>query len=164
MILLTKAIGTGVISTAFKRGIESPAHVERSHRLHAHAEPRRRRSHGADLEVHGCHRHHRDSVCWATRERWRWPARGGKGGHARNRRRQVRFFDGAVEYARAGAIPTGLKNNREFIESCVERMVSLRGSLLYDPQTSGGLLLSMTEKAAVRSIFENIRRLMSLAA
>jgi selenide, water dikinase len=53
---------------------------------------------------------------------------------------------GAVEYARAGAQPGGLRNNREFAGSCVSISRSIAGemeALLYDPQTSGGLLISI---------------------
>jgi len=58
----------------------------------------------------------------------------------------VRFLDGALEYAHAGAIPGGLINNRDFVASCVEG--SGFDELLYDPQTSGGLLAALSEKDA----------------
>src|SRR5579871_6290650 len=58
--------------------------------------------------------------------------------------RAVQFLPGAIEYARAGAIPGGLKNNREFAASCVEGQSEV-DDLLYDPQTSGGLLISIGE-------------------
>ncbi len=143
VLVLTKKIGTGVISTALKREIAEEAHVEESiqsmltlNRAAAEAMAR--------LEVH--------SVTDIT----------GFGllGHAREMARasgvtieidskQVQFLAGAVEYARAGAIPGGLKNNREFVASCVEGSSEF-DDLLYDPQTSGGLLLSMPEPHAVR--------------
>jgi selenide,water dikinase len=64
---------------------------------------------------------------------------------------RVRFLDGAVEYARAGAIPGGLKNNRDYAGSCVSLEISFDREiqdLLYDPQTSGGLLISLSIEAA----------------
>jgi selenide,water dikinase len=48
---------------------------------------------------------------------------------------------------RLGAIPGGLKNNREFAASCVEGASDV-DDLLYDPQTSGGLLISLSERDA----------------
>jgi selenide,water dikinase len=59
----------------------------------------------------------------------------------------VRFLPGAVDYARQGAIPGGLKNNREFATASVEGQSEL-DDLLYDPQTSGGLLIALPESDA----------------
>ena len=61
------------------------------------------------------------------------------------------FLPGALDYARAGAIPGGLKNNREFASCDVEIARELDPAvenLLYDPQTSGGLLISLPERDA----------------
>jgi selenide,water dikinase len=63
----------------------------------------------------------------------------------------VRFLPGAVEYAREGAIPGGLKNNREFASAVVAAQRDMPAEiqdLLYDPQTSGGLLISLPEADA----------------
>jgi selenide,water dikinase len=61
----------------------------------------------------------------------------------------VRFLPGALDYARQGALPGGLKNNREFASGSVEG-ASEFDDLLYDPQTSGGLLISLPEADAVQ--------------
>jgi selenide,water dikinase len=63
----------------------------------------------------------------------------------------LRFLPGALDYARQGAIPGGLKNNREFASCAVESARDLPGELmdlLYDPQTSGGLLIALPERDA----------------
>jgi selenide,water dikinase len=59
---------------------------------------------------------------------------------------RLRFLPGAEEYARAGAVPGGLTNNREFASGAVECERALPREiedLLYDPQTSGGLLFTL---------------------
>ena len=58
----------------------------------------------------------------------------------------IQYLPGAVDYARQGAVPGGLKNNREFASCVVETRRELAPeieALLYDPQTSGGLLISL---------------------
>src|SRR6266567_3024401 len=67
----------------------------------------------------------------------------------------IRFLPGAVEYARAGAIPGGLRNNKEFASSAVELARQIPDeieNLLYDPQTSGGLLIALPEADAAKLV------------
>ncbi|MDN5334849.1 MAG: selenide, water dikinase [Sphaerochaeta sp.] len=66
---------------------------------------------------------------------------------------QIPIFEEALEYAYMGLNPEGLYSNRDYLEEKVLRETTLRQEyldLLYDPQTSGGLLLSMAEADAVR--------------
>jgi selenide,water dikinase len=140
-LLLTKRIGTGVISTALKRGIAKEEHVEAS--IESMLTLNRRACEAMlAFEVHGC----TDVTGF------------GLIGHAREvalasgvtieiEAKAVRFLAGAVDYARLGAIPGGLKNNREFASPCVEGQSEF-DDLLYDPQTSGGLLISLPEADA----------------
>lgn len=140
VLVLTKLLGTGVLSTALKRGalaeaglraaIDSMSMLNRKaceialgFRVHA----------ATDITGFGLLGHAREM------------ALASKAGLEIDHRR-LQFLPGAVEAARAGHQPGGLKNNREFA-SC---SVSIRGplpaeieALLYDPQTSGGLLLSV---------------------
>jgi selenide,water dikinase len=69
-----------------------------------------------------------------------------------------------VEYANQGAISGGLKNNREFASPCVEGGSAV-DDLLYDPQTSGGLLISLPEAdaAAMERLFNEAYRVGSVA-
>jgi selenide,water dikinase len=57
------------------------------------------------------------------------------------------FLPGALEAAKAGQIPGGLKNNREFVGQCAEFASSVppeHRDLFFDPQTSGGLLIAIS--------------------
>jgi selenide,water dikinase len=59
---------------------------------------------------------------------------------------RVPLLDGALECVRAGHVPGGLKNNRDFAECMVEYDDGVPDdlrSLLFDPQTAGGLLISV---------------------
>jgi len=60
---------------------------------------------------------------------------------------RVPLLHGALECVRAGYIPAGLKNNRDFAECIVDYDNGVPDdvkALLYDPQTAGGLLMSVT--------------------
>jgi selenide, water dikinase len=65
------------------------------------------------------------------------------------------LLPGALDAVRAGMIPGGLKNNRDFIGDCVEFAESVpeeNRAILFDPQTSGGLLIAVapqSEKTAL---------------
>ena len=144
-LLFTKRLGTGVIATALKRGIAAAMHVEES--IRSMLELNRRAAEAMrGLEVHAC-----TDVSGF-----------GLIGHAREMAlasevtleidaARVEFLSGALDYARQGALPSGLKNNREFASCAVEMARELPPeveSLLHDPQTSGGLLISLPESEA----------------
>lgn len=144
-LVFTKRLGTGVVSTALKKGmahqIDVEASIESMLRLN-------RKACEAMLayDVHGC----TDITGF------------GLIGHAREMAAaskvtleievdRVRFLPGALQYARQGALPGGLKNNRDFHSCAVEVARTLPEeveSLLYDPQTSGGLLIALPEQDA----------------
>jgi selenide, water dikinase len=142
-LVFTKRIGTGVISSALKKGIAREADVDTAVRSMLKLN---RETCEAMLafDVHGC----TDVTGF------------GLIGHAREMAlaskvtleidpRNLRFLPGAVEYAKQGAISGGLNNNREFAASCVEGTSEFE-DLLYDPQTSGGLLIALSEHDAAR--------------
>jgi len=144
-LLLTKALGTGVIATAIKKEkaqaewiAAATASMTTLNRAAAEAL--------ASFEVHaltditgfGLIGHARE-VALASSVSLRLEVA------------RVPLLAGALECARAGFIPGGLKANREFAEC----LVSYEGAvpedvknLLFDPQTAGGLLIAVAPKDA----------------
>jgi len=146
-LLFTKQLGTGVITTALKRGIANEAHVQAA--IDSMLLLNRRACEAMlEFEVHGC----TDVTGF------------GLIGHAREMAiasgvtleidtAAVRFLPGALDYARQGALPGGLRNNREYASGAVavaREIPAAVESLLYDPQTSGGLLISIADKDAAQ--------------
>ena len=141
VLVLSKKIGTGVISTALKQNIARESDVEAS--IESMATLNRAVCEAMlQFDVHGC----TDVTGFGLIGHAREMALG-SGVTLEIDSRAVQFLPGAVEYARQGAIPGGLKNNREFASSCVEGASDV-DDLLYDPQTSGGLLISLPERDA----------------
>ncbi len=76
---------------------------------------------------------------------------GNSGVAARLDSRSVPCFPDAVRLASKGYNPGGLERNREHYSSCVTidtAVPSAFHDLLYDPQTSGGLLMSVSRRKA----------------
>ena len=149
VLVFTKRLGTGIIQTALKRGIAQPDHVEVSiasmqtlNRAAAEAL--------AEHDIHAC----TDVTGFGLLGHLRELALA-SGVSCEIETAAVQFLPGAVEYARQGAIPGGLKNNRSFFECDVAGADSLAEetvNLLYDPQTSGGLLAALPEDAAAEVV------------
>lgn len=144
-LVFTKKIGTGIIATALKRGMAAAEHVEAA--IESMLTLNRRACEAMlAFDVHAC-----TDVSGF-----------GLLGHAREMAvasdvtleigaRTVPFLPGAVEYARLGTLPGGLKNNREFVSPAVEGSSEF-DDLLYDPQTSGGLLIALPEADATQLV------------
>ena len=73
---------------------------------------------------------------------------------------RIPFLSGAIECIRAGYIPGGLNNNRDFAECLVEYDADIPAdvrALLFDPQTAGGLLISVASEDADHLIESLVR-------
>jgi selenide,water dikinase len=143
-LLFTKGIGTGVISTAIKKGKAEPAWIEAAVRsmttLNRRAaevisEGEFRVNAMTDVTGFGLIGHARE-MALASDVSLRISAS------------HVPLLEGALECVRSGFIPGGLKNNRDFAECLVEYDAEVPEdvrALLFDPQTAGGLLIATPE-------------------
>jgi len=157
-LLFTKSLGTGVISTAIKKGTaeaswiasaiqsmttlnKTASEVLCSAGAPAREKPERFEVHSlTDVTGFGLIGHAREMALASTVS--------------------LRFFagkipvmEGALECIRAGNIPGGLNANREFAECLVDYGDGIRDemkTLLFDPQTAGGLLISVAGADASR--------------
>jgi selenide, water dikinase len=149
-LLFTKALGTGVISTAIKKGEAKEdwiaAAVKSMTTLNKSAAEVISEAISKDFEVHAL----TDVTGF------------GLIGHAREmalasnvsfvfHSASIPVLPGALNCIHAGYIPGGLKANRDFAECLVGYDPSVPEdlrTLLFDPQTAGGLLISVSAKNA----------------
>lgn len=144
-LILTKRLGTGVISTAIKQQRASAASVS------AAVESMLTLNRAASEVALGFEiRSATDVTGFGLLGHAREMAAGSKVSlildHAR-----VEFLPEALDDSRHGFLPGGLKRNIEFIAGCVEFADAIPEevrNLLFDPQTSGGLLLSVAAQDA----------------
>lgn len=152
-LVLTKPLGTGVISTAIKAGLAPPVLVDSVTRLMAQLN-RRAAEIMTDYAVHACTDitgfgligHLSEMVV-------------GSGCSAVVDTARVPVIAEALSFADMGLIPAGAFKNKSFREGMVHTEPGVPRSLqdlLYDPQTSGGLLISVA-RADVQALESALR-------
>ena len=141
-LLFTKALGTGVISTAIKKGVAKQAWIDAA--VASMTTLNKKAAEviiGTPFAVHGLTDvtgfgmiGHAREVALASKISLRLYAG------------RIPLLEGALDCVRAGHIPGGLKANREFAECVVDYEDGVSEeikTLLFDPQTAGGLLISV---------------------
>jgi selenide, water dikinase len=156
VLVLTKPLGTGVLATALKQGRALQEHMGRA--IASMACLNRQAAAALEETAAGAARGDGTGPIHAVTDITGF----GLLGHAREmavasgvsfemEHGQIGLLDGALEAARGGYLAGGLKNNREFVGPCVEfgpTVAEVFRNLLFDPQTSGGLLASIAPDAA----------------
>jgi selenide,water dikinase len=153
VLLLTKPIGTGILSTAIKGGLAGSEIEERItevmvtlNKLAAEVMDDIRSRTGMEDAVHACtditgfgllgHLHEMLEASDVS---------------ARLFGRQVPVLDRTEEFARMGIVPAGAHSNRKHFGQWIANRTEASADLevrLSDPQTSGGLLIAVTPGAA----------------
>jgi len=145
VLLLSKPIGTGIVTTAGKQGTVEPGHLQTAvewmkalnrHSLH---QARELGAHAAtDITGYGLLGH-------------AWEMAQASGLRLRIRAGAVPLLPGVLEYAARGVYSGGGHRNLRYFGPRVQIDESLPEPLrlaLFDPQTSGGLLLAVPPQAA----------------
>lgn len=144
-LILSKRLGTGVITTALKRDLAAPVHLEAAvdsmsrlnsiaaelaqrHGVHAMTDVT-----GFGLVGHGLEMAKLSGVAF------------------RLNMNAIALLPGTVEYARQGVFPGGMARNRDYYSAWLSidgPLADYEHGLLFDPQTSGGLLMSVAAERA----------------
>jgi len=162
VLLLTKSLGTGVISTALKNGRDEKVSLEAA--IASMAQLNRAAAEGlraletqagkdcvhavTDVTGFGLLGHAREMALGD-------PASGIAPVAIEIVAADAPLLPGAFDAARQGMISGGLKNNREFLGDCVEfaaQVTEENRALLFDPQTSGGLLIALAPEQEVSAV------------
>jgi selenide,water dikinase len=152
VLLFTKALGTGVISTALKRERASRESVDAANasmtqlnRAGAEALREAEAKLGGDC-IHAVTDVTGFSLLGHAREMALGdPSNGISPVSFEIDHTAFRILPGALDAAREGMIPGGLVNNRNFVGDCVPEEYR---AILFDPQTAGGLLIAIKESAS----------------
>jgi selenide,water dikinase len=163
VLLLTKSIGTGVLSTALKKDRSAPASLQAAiasmselnraasealDELQEQAGPAQPIHAVTDVTGFGLLGHAREMALGN-------PERGIEAVSLEIEHSAISYLPGAIDAAREGFIPGGLKNNRDFIGDSVGFAPNIPQEyrdLLFDPQTSGGLLIAISPEFAPAAI------------
>lgn len=149
LLILTKPIGTGILNTAAKAGLTEDstnrAMVNAMTQLNKYAYRVMKR-----YPVHACTDVTGFGLLGHTYEM------------AEGSGKTIEIFSSAIsilpeaeEFAKEGIIPAGAYDNRNYLKNLVEEQPGISLSkmdLLYDPQTSGGLLIALEEKEAEKLV------------
>jgi selenide,water dikinase len=163
VLIVTKPLGTGVITTALKKDQATPPSLEAAvlamttlnraaaaalaelaengpDRVHEGAEAKRSPVHAVtDVTGFGVLGHAREMALGD-------PPRGIEAVSFEIDHTAFNYLPGAIEAARDGHLSGGLKNNRAFVADCAAFTAQVPQELqdlLFDPQTSGGLLAAI---------------------
>jgi selenide,water dikinase len=157
-LLFTKALGTGAISTAIKKNAAKQSWIDA-----AVASMTMLNKKAAEVITGATTDDQPTTSCRFSVHAMTDVTGFGLIGHARElalaSKVSLRFFanripllDGALECIRAGYVPGGLKANREFAECMVSYEDGISDEIktvLFDPQTAGGLLISVAQQDSV---------------
>jgi len=153
-LILTKPLGTGIINTAQKAGIASEESIAKVTTCMA-ALNQRASELMQEVGAHAC----TDVTGFGLLGHTCQLAQNSQVG-IKIHLDSVPFFTEAEEFAKTGFCPGGLHRNAEFYSEMVDfssHVPDYMKDILFDPQTSGGLLISLAPEAA-QSLLDRLQK------
>ena len=151
VLILTKPLGVGTMTTAIKQGKASSSHIEAVIQGMAHlnrtaSEIVQKYNDADERPIHAMTDITGYSLIGHAHEM----------AHLSHVDFNIQFdslnwYEGSLEYAQADIFPGGMHRNREYFQtwtSIGENLADWQEYLLYDPQTSGGLLIAASADVA----------------
>ncbi len=153
VLLLTKPLGIGVLTTAHKGELASQEGIELAYRLMTTLNKPARDA-MVKYRVHAC----TDVTGFALLGHLLEMAQG-SGMQAVVHVDQVDLIPESIELAKMGILPEGMYRNRTFAESSVDvgSTPLYQQDLLFDPQTAGGLLIAV-DPADADALYTELRQ------
>lgn len=150
VLILTKPIGTGVINTAIKGEIAEEDHIRQAISNMSYLNKYAAEI-GKKFNINAC-----TDITGFGLSGHAYEMASGSSVTIHLKSKDVKFIDGAVEYAKMGMIPAGTYRNKKHIENSYKSLVKEDYilDLMFDPQTSGGLMYSLPEREAGRLLNE----------
>ena len=151
VLILTKPLGVGIITTAARGGLADAALMERIYRQMATLN-KAARDVMVKYPVHSC-----TDVTGFALLGHSFEMAQGSGVTVHIQTENVPFHKEAWAFADMGLVPSGAYRNRDYAEAGVRltrEIARPMQDILYDPQTSGGLLIALPEKDAARCLAE----------
>jgi selenide,water dikinase len=154
VLVLTKPLGSGIVTTAIKRGIAPPALIERVVEVMAALN----RAAGEALAASGAVHALTDVTGYGLLGHG-WEMAEGSGVALRIRAAAVPVLDGALELAAKDVLPGGSKANLKWVTPNLRVDASLPATtaiVLADAQTNGGLLAAV-DPGRVEAVLASLR-------
>ncbi len=145
LLYLTKALGTGIVTTAAKRDQADPQHLQ------AAVESMTRLNRHPSHIVRGVEAHALTDVTGYSILGHAYEIAAASGVGLRLSAAALPLLPGALEYAARGIVTGGAARNRQYLQDKVTispKVPKALQDVLFDPQTSGGLLFAVAPEKA----------------
>jgi len=156
VLILTKPIGSGVLTTAAKGGLVAEKEIESVYKTMAFLN-KKAKDEMVKHEVHAC----TDITGFGLLGHCYEMAKSSNV-NIEISASSISIFDGALEYASMGILAAGVYENTKFVGDAVQfnNVAQEVQDVLFDPQTSGGLLISVPQENA-KALYKDLDNALS---